>query len=538
MATYPSDATAPISAFPITSTVKYTSTGALETDFNLSTTVTHAGEVAAYIDGVLQQTTGYSVSNSGATIAFITPPNASNLTLQTVSIPPVLKQLRSTYSSLASEFSNTSATVINGNSYTLNGYQTAFAIPAAASVVSADDLSVYLSGVYQNRDAYTYPSTTLGVNGIDIADNTATKLLTNFTSVLTDSSDSTHTVEFIGGSASYATYGNDTFLTLDGTDDYLSIPSSDDFNVNDRSFTLDMWVRPDTGTSMTSNQTLFARHNDVNNNYNLRLVGSNSNVGFIINRAGGITEIYGGNANGGSNYHVAVSYDATTDNIRLFVNNVKVAHATYTAATATGGNVSIGANSNTTSTGEFFNGDISFVRLAHVARYRGDSLQPVTNTHPDIINVQSGAPLSSDVVADTLTIRAVSAAVQTQDRFTSMSDRRPDKGISSTRTFDVNTFASQAGYEKRRLRSRRSKRDYSLTYTAITGVEKTAIENFYTARSGEFESFSFDLSHINETGTITTRFNGPLNVEQTHSTGALLTENFYTVSFNLQEVFD
>ena len=119
-----------------------------------------------------------------------------------------------------------------------------------------------------------------------------------------------------------------------------------------------------------------------------------------------------------------------------------------------------------------------------------------------------------------------------------MTDRRPDKGISSSRTFDVNTFASQAGYEKRRLRSRRSKRDYNLTYTAITGVEKTAIENFYTARSGEFESFSFDLSHINETGTITTRFNGPLSIEQTYSTGALLTENFYTVSFSLQEVFD
>ena len=32
-----------------------------------------------------------------------------------------------------------------------------------------------------------------------------------------------------------------------------------------------------------------------------------------------------------------------------------------------------------------------------------------------------------------------------------MADRKPDKGISSTRAFDVNTFASQAGYEKRRL---------------------------------------------------------------------------------------
>ena len=102
----------------------------------------------------------------------------------------------------------------------------------------------------------------------------------------------------------------------------------------------------------------------------------------------------------------------------------------------------------------------------------------------------------------------------------------------------LTTFASQAGYEKRRLRSRRSKRSYDIKYTSITGVEKTAIENFYNARSGEFESFSFDLSHINETGTITTRFQGPLSIEQTYSTGSRLIDNFYMVSFKLQEVFD
>jgi hypothetical protein len=119
-----------------------------------------------------------------------------------------------------------------------------------------------------------------------------------------------------------------------------------------------------------------------------------------------------------------------------------------------------------------------------------------------------------------------------------MIDRKPDNGIESQRQFDVTTFASQAGYEKRRLKSRRSKRNYSLTYTAITGVEKTAIENFYNARSGDFESFTFDLSHINETGTITTRFAGPLDVSQTYSTGTRLIDNYYTVSFSLQEVFD
>ena len=98
-----------------------------------------------------------------------------------------------------------------------------------------------------------------------------------------------------------------------------------DFNV-DKSFTLDIWNKPDTGTSMTANQTLFARHETATSFYELKYVGSNSNVGFIINEGGNITELYGGNANGGSNYHVAVSYESSTNNLRLYVNNVKVAH--------------------------------------------------------------------------------------------------------------------------------------------------------------------------------------------------------------------
>src|SRR5210317_195773 len=280
MATYPTDATAPITAFPVTSTVTYSSTGPISTDFNLATSVAHAGEVAAFIDGVLQQTTAYTISNAGATASFLAAPNASNLTLQTVSVPPVLKQLRSTYSSLAAEFSNSAATVINGNSYLINAHQTSFALPATANIVSSSDLQIFLSGVYQSPDSYTYPSVTLGINGIDISDNVATKLLTNFYDNLTDESDSAHTVTFVGGTTTFSAFGGDRFVTLDGTDDYLQIPSSDDFNTNDRSFTLDMWVRPDTGTSMTANQTLFARHGDATNNYNLRLVGANSNVGF------------------------------------------------------------------------------------------------------------------------------------------------------------------------------------------------------------------------------------------------------------------
>ena len=122
--------------------------------------------------------------------------------------------------------------------------------------------------------------------------------------------------------------------------------------------------------------------------------------------------------------------------------------------------------------------------------------------------------------------------------FSSMSDRLPDSGYQVDRTYSSIIFESEAGYEKRRLRSRRAKRSINLTYTNVTGLEKTAIENFYNARSGEYESFNFNLSHINDSGTITVRFDGSLQVNHVLSAGANLLSNFYTISFKLKETFD
>jgi len=535
MATYPSDATAPVTGFGVTTEITYTSTST-ETSFNLAGTVSYRGEILAISDGVVQAPSTYAISNGGATVTFSTAPNASSLTLKTIAIPDRYKVSRQEFVTSSAEYSNTLATVINGNSYVINADQTSFALPVGSNAASAEEIMVFLSGVAQSSNAFTYPSTTLGTQGIDIADNSATKLLTNFYDALTDESYSAHTVTFVGGTAAYATYGDDKFITLDGTNDYLQIPGHDDFNVNDRSFTYDTWIRPDIGATLAANQTLFARHGSATNNYNLRLVGANSNVGFVINRSGSITELYGGNANGGSNYHVAVSYDSSSQNLRLYVNNVKVAHTQYVAETASSGNVTIGANSNITSVGEYFKGNVSFARMVHAPRYRSDTIVPITSSNA--ITLESGAPLGAIDPDDQLTIRLFGATITSDDRFTSMADRKPDKGFSSDRSFDTITFTSQAGYEKRRLKSRRSKRQYSLQYTNVTGIEKTAIENFYNARSGEFEAFSFDLSHINEVGTITTRFAGPLKVQQVLSTGSQLTENFYTVSFNLQETYD
>ena len=126
----------------------------------------------------------------------------------------------------------------------------------------------------------------------------------------------------------------------------------------------------------------------------------------------------------------------------------------------------------------------------------------------------------------------------TTTAFSSMADKKPDTGYGTERIYNSIIFESEAGYEKRRLRSRRSKRNISLTYTNVTGLEQGAIENFYHARSGEYESFTFDLSHLNESGSITVRFDGALDITHVLSAGANLLSNFYTVSFKLKETFD
>ena len=535
MATYPDDAAAPTTtAFSTVAEQTFTNTGASRTDFNLANPVNSKAEVVPFIDGVEQGTSTFDMSNSFNTISFTTAPNASNLTIKTVTIPNRFLVTRSLPAVRAVDYANGSVQVVNSNNYSINGNITAFALPEGVNVDSTADFMVYLSGVFQAPTGYTYPSVVLGNQGIDIGDNVATKILLNFRENDNDDTGS-HTIVPVPGGSTFAGTGDNAKRILNGSQ-LLRIPQSEDFNIEQNDFTIETVVEPNAGATMSSNQTLVASHEGADMNYNLHLVGANSNVGFVMNNGTGSTvELYGGNANGGSDYHVAVSYDINTNNLKLYVNNVKVAHSFYRNGNAITANTILGANSELASKGEFLSGRMSFFRWVQADRYRGDSTAALPNFKPTII---SGAPLGVVNTEDSLSIRVFDGSISTIDRFSSMADRKPDKGFSSERKFDTITFSSQAGYEKRRLKSRRPKRQYNLKYTNVTGVEKTAIENFYNARSGEFESFTFDLAHINETGTINARFDGALSVTQVLSHGTALTDNFYTVSFKLLETYD
>ena len=535
MATYPNDATAPVTAFSVIATETFNNTGVSRVIFNLPSVVASKGEVTVFDSGVLQSTSSYSLSNAGATINFATAPNSSELVVKTITLPDRFRLTRTFPQVTAVDYSSTS-TVTNGNTYTIDGVTEAFSFPGSSNIDTTSDFMVYVSGVFQQPDSFTYPSVTLGTQGIDIGDNTAVNLLTNFASNLTDSSPRTKTVEINSGSASF----NQSNVVLDGSK-FISSASSNDFNVGEeKSFTYDTIMTPDAGATMSSNQTLLSRFQNASNYYFLRTVGSNSNVGFVVNHGNSLTEIYGGNCNGATSYQVAVSYDKTTANLRLYVANALVKSVSYNPSVTpfSAAPLVIGANSavagGSVSSQERYKGKIDYIRMADGARYREATHNVLTTT----ATVIGGAPLGALDIHDSLSIRIFDSAVTVPDRFNSMADRKPDTGFSTTKKFQVATFKSQAGYEKRRLQSRRPLRAYDLTYTNITGVERTAIENFYNARSGDFESFSFDLSHLNESGTITTRFEGDLQINQVLSAGTLLTENFFTVSFKLQETYD
>lgn len=310
--TYPDDATFNINNFSTIGSVTYTNTGS-DTAFNLPTSVNHSGEVLPIVGSILQPPTAYYLSNTNATINFYDAPNTSNLTLRTITIPDRFTVLKTFPTMTAVNYSNTFITTVNSNTYTVDGATTTWALPENSTPSAKSDLLVSVSGAMQNDNSYTFPSTVLGNQGIDIT------------------------------------------------------------------------------PALTSNNTV--------------------------------------------------------------------------------------------------------------------------------------------------EIRSLNSGIRTQCLARSMADRKPDRGHGTERKFSVVTYESIAGYEKRRLVSRRGKRSWKFSYTNITGIEKQALQDFYDARYGTYEAFYLDLSHLEDTGIAFARFEGPLQINHVATLGTNPHQKIYTVSVDMMEVF-
>ena len=538
MATYPDDAKISIQSFSVVSEAKFTNTGT-DTAFALDSPAEFNGEVIAISDGITQATNSYTLNAAGDQITFDTAPNAANLTLKVVDIPDRFKINRTVDIVRGVSYSNSSATVVNGNTFLINANTESFSLPEGANASFAQELFVSVSGVLQDFTAYTYPSVVYGNDGIDIGDNTATKLLLNFdgtdgATTTTDASPSAHTVSFEGNAQldTAAKQFGTASLLLDGTNDAVNLAANSDFDFSDDNYTLECFVRPATG-AFSGNSTILSRTKDADNFYRLAL-HEDANLSFSYMKGGTFSNVTGGNANGGVFYHVAVSYNHADSNLALYVNNVRVDTTAFFVTNHTEMDEAPLQIGNANVLAQDFSGHIDALRMSKSLKYKAAGITAM-NTAPTVIG---GGALGSLQSTDKLIIRTFGMQLTNTDRFNSMADRKPDTGFSTEEVFQSAVFLSQAGYEKRRLQSRRSKRNFTLQYSNISGIEKTAIEQFYRERSGVFESFTFDLSHLSESGTMTTRFDGPLNITQVLSRGTSLNDNFFTVSFSLQEVFD
>lgn len=544
MATYPTDATITTTAFDTVGTVNFSSTGSA-TEFNLTPhTVEHVGEVVVTADGVEQATSTYSVSNSGATLTFVTAPNADTLSLKVITIPTRYRTTRKAQSVKYIEYSN-AATTVQANTYVINGVTQNFALPFQEIVSSTDSLLVTISGVEQASSQYIHPAintspavTTgnaalnLGNAGITIGTANDTALLLNFESNFTDESIKAHGAATVTGDvvlSSTKKFGNAS-AAFDGTTDFISFADSTEFKY-DSSFCIECFARFEDASQAN---TIFSHRTDDNNFVKLSRLANNKIQWRVRESGSDVADVQGGSISADTFTHVAVAHNKETGNTALFVNGSVVqfdATSTYTINPT--GAFEIGRiNTTSAATRENLKGFVDSFRFVNDSVVRTSNFET-----PALALTRVHTPLQSD---DVLVIRRFSSDIDSFDRFTSMADRQPDRGFSTNREFDVINFESQAGYEKRRLRSRRSKRDFDLTYTNITGVEKHAIEQFYIARNGSFETFTFDLTHINENGTIQSRFDGPLQVSHvfSDSSNTSLQTNYYTVSFKLKEVYD
>ena len=373
----------------------------------------------AVVDGAAQPTTSTTLSNNGITVTFSSAPNpSSNLTLRVLSLPTRFKLNRKFELTGSTVYSNTTATIVNSNTFLINANTESFALPIG-STTDANNILVFLSGVLQSPSSFTFPSSVYGTQGIDIGDN-ATQLLLNFdSSNATDESDNgfTDINESAKVYSSTAAFGSKS-LDLNGTSHFLDYGTSALLEPGGAvPFTLECFAQPDT---VSANGTIFSRYQDADNYFVLRSV-ANAKFGFVRSVKNqqrlkpNVTELYS-NATAiatSSFYHVAVSADYANSSISLYVNNSKQAQLTdVNYATVFTGNTKIGVfNTGAAGPGthaEFFNGKIDALRFSKSTKYRTDMTQPMLTAPTKL----GGGALGSVDPGDTLELRVFKALLK------------------------------------------------------------------------------------------------------------------------------
>ncbi|RMF94773.1 MAG: LamG domain-containing protein [Candidatus Schekmanbacteria bacterium] len=168
-----------------------------------------------------------------------------------------------------------------------------------------------------------------------------------------------------------------------GKDDYASAPNSAD-HVITQSLTAECWIYKTASTGYSGKTQRLIYKDQAYSLYLYWYSDTGANVQAMIQPpTGGPTVIgYGLSFDTAKWYHIAMSYDATAQTLRVFVNGTQVASASGTTSTikSSSGALFVGAQDSSGTNG--FEGYIDEVRISNSAKYTSVGFEP-EETHSD-----------------------------------------------------------------------------------------------------------------------------------------------------------
>jgi hypothetical protein len=250
-------------------------------------------------------------------------------------------------------------------------------VPASATATGAAGSIAYDgSNFYLATAANTWKRAALTTFSVTDSNFANVSLLMHFDGDLSDSSIAGRTATAYGDAATTGTakFGSAS-LTLDGSGDYVSVPSSTDFDLG-TSYTVECWIRPASGTW---NGGILARgaYNSTSNTwaglcFSMRRLGGDGFTRFYFYATNNSNEQYVDVSN--SNFpvntwtHLAMVRSGTIGTIYANGSSVGTISSLNTNA-ASSEDVSIGRWPQVVGNSEFFNGQIDEVRITRgVAR--------------------------------------------------------------------------------------------------------------------------------------------------------------------------
>jgi glucose/arabinose dehydrogenase/PKD repeat protein len=182
-----------------------------------------------------------------------------------------------------------------------------------------------------------------------------------------DSSGNGNTATLLNGLA-WGTGKYGSGLSLDGVNDYLSVPNSASLNVSGSALSLSMWVNPNTAS--TGDHVLLGKHWNATMTspyyqYGIELQGNSTRPVLLVGTAAGyVAASMTGTLTKGVWSHLAIVWNGST--AQFYVNGVLVNSATLSATiTARSNPLQIGADADP---GQFYRGLLDDVRIYNRAQ--------------------------------------------------------------------------------------------------------------------------------------------------------------------------